>query len=93
MDPVQVVVLAAAGLAAGFINTLAGSGVKGFLDGPGASARFSQPTGIDVKGGIVYVADAGNNRIRMIATGTVTTLAGSGASGNTSTCMCLGMVT
>jgi hypothetical protein len=70
-------------IAGGSVSTLAGSGVNGFLDGPVANARFSQPTGIDVVGGVVYVADSGNNRIRKIASGAVTTVAGKGSSGNT----------
>ncbi|MEY4488373.1 MAG: hypothetical protein RIQ79_881, partial [Verrucomicrobiota bacterium] len=50
---------------AGVVSTLAGSGVAGFADGPGATAQFKSPlrltTGPD---GTVYVADTDNNRIR-----------------------------
>lgn len=72
-------------IAASGVTTLAGSGVEGFLDGPGGSALFSSPKGIAVDGdGIAYVADGGNHRIRRIATdGQVTTLAGSGTPGQT----------
>ena len=68
----------------GVVTTLAGSGVQGFADGVGPAARFRSPRGIAVtSSGILYVADAWNHLIRQIdpATGTVTTLAGSGAEG------------
>ncbi len=52
----------------GVIGTLAGVfGFPGYLDGSGATARFSIPFGIDVdSSGQLYVADYGNNRIRKI---------------------------
>jgi sugar lactone lactonase YvrE len=52
----------------GVIGTLAGVfGFPGYLDGSGATARFSNPFGIDVdSSGQLYVADHGNNRIRKI---------------------------
>jgi DNA-binding beta-propeller fold protein YncE len=61
------------------LTLLAGDGVAGLRDGPGAQARFADPYGVAVSAaGRVYVADAGdNNRIRGIAPdGTVSTLAG-----------------
>lgn len=60
----------------GTVSTLAGSG-RGYLDGPGASARFDTPSGIAVDTtGAVYVADTGNNAIRRISPdGVVSTLA------------------
>lgn len=69
---------------AGVISTYAGNGVEGFLDGPGPSAQFASPTGITRdSSGVAYVTDAGNHRIRRIASdGEVTTLAGSGIPGN-----------
>ncbi|HET9713615.1 MAG TPA: IPT/TIG domain-containing protein, partial [Pyrinomonadaceae bacterium] len=65
------------------VSTLAGSGVQGFADGPGATAKFNNPHGVAVDtAGVVYVADTGNNRIRRIGTdGTVATVAGDGTSG------------
>lgn len=65
------------------ITTLAGTGVAGFNDGPGAAAQFYSPCGIAVDiNNNVYVADNNNNRIRKITpAGVVTTLAGSGVRG------------
>jgi len=51
---------------------------NGYEDGPANRARFSRPIALAVgAGGIVYVADAGNNCIRKIENGMVSTLAGS----------------
>jgi sugar lactone lactonase YvrE len=68
---------------AGVASTLAGDGTAGFVDGPGATARFNGPQGVALDGvGNVYVADGGNQRIRTITpAGVVATLAGSGAAG------------
>jgi sugar lactone lactonase YvrE len=65
------------------VTTLAGSGARGGVDGDGAEASFSGPSGVAVdSSGNVYVADRGNHKIRKIApSGTVTTLAGSGVAG------------
>jgi len=52
--------------AAGAVTTLAGS-TYGYADGVGAAAQFGQPLGVAVDAsGIVYVAEAGNHRIRLI---------------------------
>ncbi len=65
----------------GTIATFAGTGTPGFA-GDGASASAAQlalPTGVAVDAsGNVYIADTNNDRIREVAQGTITTIAGSG---------------
>lgn len=72
---------------AGVVTTFAGTaGTAGSADGTGAAARFSSPRGLTADGfGNLYVADTGNNTIRMVTpAGVVTTLAGaSGTFGST----------
>ena len=74
-------------IATGVVTTLAGSaGMTGSADGIGAAARFNMPGGVTTDGKNVYVADIFNHTIRkiVIATGAVTTLAGSaGVPGST----------
>ncbi len=68
------------------VTTYAGTGVRGFNDGPVASAQFSSPYAMAMDAnGDIYVGDIVNNRIRKItvATGTVSTFAGTGAQGLT----------
>ena len=66
------------------VTTLAGTGVKGFADGPGSQAQFNLPMGIVTdEQGNVYVADRLNNRIRKInPNGQVSTVAGDSQAGN-----------
>jgi hypothetical protein len=69
----------------GEVTTLAGGAEARQLDGPRATARFVAARGLafDTSGQLL-VADAGGERIRRVAPdGTVSTLAGSGASGGT----------
>ena len=72
--------------AGGAVSLFAGGGVgspSGFVDGAGATARFSSPKGLAVDGvGNVYVADKNNHAIRKISpSGVVSTLAGDGTAG------------
>ena len=67
------------------ITTLAGgpTGGAGWWDGTGAAARFYQPLGVAADGsGNLFVADCNNHTIRriVVATGAVTTLAGTAGS-------------
>jgi DNA-binding beta-propeller fold protein YncE len=66
----------------GNVNTLAGTGLAGFLDGPLGSARFNTPSALVLASGTLHVADSSNHRIRSIAGGMVATLAGDGTSGH-----------
>ena len=71
----------------GIITTIAGTGTEGDISDGGAatSASLSYPEGVAVETttGNVYIADSGNNAIRLItkSTGIITTIAGTGASG------------
>jgi DNA-binding beta-propeller fold protein YncE len=69
----------------GKVVVLAGTGTKGFANGPSSSAQFNEPYGValspDEK--TLYIADYLNHAIRAVdlATKQVTTLAGNGAAG------------
>ena len=67
------------------VATLAGGDLFDFgdVDGVGDAARFQHPLGVAVHGGLVYVADTYNHKIRVLdpAIRRVTTLAGTGRSG------------
>jgi len=67
----------------GTVSTLAGSGSPGFADGTGKNAVFNEPNKLTSDGSNLYVTDGVNCAIRkiVIASGVVTTLAGSGKSG------------
>jgi sugar lactone lactonase YvrE len=69
----------------GTISTFAGDGVAGYTGDGGAatSAELALPRGLIVtSGGAVIFADSNNQRIRMVsASGTITTIAGSGVQG------------
>jgi len=72
-------------IGSGVTSTFVGyPGFFGFVNNTGSAARFNQPRGITADGsGNLYVADTGNHSIRMITPGgAVTTLAGTGVSGN-----------
>ncbi len=70
----------------GIITTVAGTGASGY-SGDGGSATQAQlgyPTGIALgPDGSLYIADAGNNRVRRVGPdGIITTVAGTGALGH-----------
>ena len=68
----------------GTLVPFAGTGTRGYADGPVASAQFSEITAlaIDTTGNL-FVADDGNFRIRRISTtGVVSTVAGTGVRGS-----------
>ena len=82
----------------GIITTVAGTGVKGFFGdgGPAASAQLSAPNDVALDAaGSLYIADAGNNRVRRVRAApvlagralavsgadTITTIVGTGTAG------------
>jgi uncharacterized protein (TIGR03437 family) len=70
----------------GTITTIAGNGIAGFSGdgGPAHDAQFQLLTGVvaDAAGNL-YIADAGNDRVRRISTsGIITTFAGGGIGGD-----------
>jgi hypothetical protein len=73
-------------IATGAVTTLAGeAAISGISNGIGVQAHFNEPSGITNDGASLYIADKKNHTIRkiIIATGTVTTLAGTaGSQGN-----------
>ena len=65
----------------GMLTLVAGTGTAGFSGdgGPATSAQLSFPSGVAVDGaGNVYVLDKGNNRVREVSNGVITTVAGNG---------------
>ncbi len=65
----------------GVISTVAGIGIAGFAgdDADPLLARLLSPHGVAVdKDGNLYIADFGNQRIRKVAGGKITTIAGAG---------------
>jgi sugar lactone lactonase YvrE len=65
----------------GTISTVAGTGTAGFAGDTlsATAAMLNGPTGVAVDGsGNVYFADTNNNRIRKVAGGVITTVAGNG---------------
>jgi sugar lactone lactonase YvrE len=72
-------------ISAGVITTIAGNGVQGFAgDGAAATAaELDTPSGVAVRSdGSIFLADTGNNRLRILSTtGTISTYAGTGSYG------------
>jgi len=68
----------------GVITTVVGTGTLGFAgdNGPATYAELSAPNGVAVDpAGNLYIADTGNNRIRKVTNGVITTVAGNGTAG------------
>ncbi len=69
----------------GNITTIAGTGTQGFSgdNGPATSATLDSPQGLALDAANLYIADTHNHRIRklVLATGTITTIAGTGTPG------------
>lgn len=59
----------------GVVTTLAGDGYKGYVDGSAGNSEFTFPTSAVSISGNVYVADTGNDAIRVIKGNVVSTLA------------------
>ena len=68
----------------GIITTVAGNGTPGFTGdgGSATAAELNGPYGVAVdNAGHIYIADSGNNRIREVVNGTISTVAGNGTAG------------
>ncbi len=69
---------------AGVLSVVAGSGVQGFAGdvGPAISAELNAPQGVAVGlDGTLYIADTGNQRVRVVVGGVISTFAGNGSVG------------
>jgi uncharacterized protein (TIGR03437 family) len=69
--------------ATGILTLVAGNGVAGFSGdgGPATSAQLNNPYGVALdSAGSLYITDFGNNRIRKVSGGVITTVAGGGSS-------------
>ena len=68
----------------GVISTTAGNGTQGFSGdgGPAAAAQLDSPSGVAVDAADnLYISDSGNNRIRKVSAGMISTAAGNGGDG------------
>ncbi len=68
----------------GTLVVVAGNGRPGFGGdgGPATNASLNSPRAVALDAaGNLYITDAGNNRIRMVSGGTITTVAGNGTAG------------
>jgi sugar lactone lactonase YvrE len=71
--------------ASGTATRVAGNGTAGFSGdgGPATSAQLSSPQGVTLDAaGNLYIADTGNERIRVVTNGVISTFAGNGTSGS-----------
>lgn len=62
----------------GRISTVAGTGIAGFNgDGPASTTQLNSPAGLAIdRSGALLIADSGNNRVRKLSFGAVTTTGG-----------------
>src|SRR5262249_24977647 len=70
---------------AGVITTVAGNGTIGFQGdgGPAIDAQITYPSGVAIDQlGNVFIADASNNRVRVVSDGIIRTAAGTGMYGS-----------
>ena len=68
----------------GILTLVAGNGTQGYSgdNGPATNAQLNGPAGVAVdSAGNLYIADPGNNRIRKVSNGVITTVAGNGTPG------------
>src|SRR5579862_8316658 len=66
------------------ISTIVGNGTANFSGdgGAAASATLNGPNGVALDGSLnLYIADVGNERIRVVSGGTISTFAGNGTVG------------
>jgi len=69
---------------AGAFTIVAGNGTSGFSgdNGPATQAELKVACGVAVdSAGNLYISDAGNNRVRKVSNGIITTVAGNGTAG------------
>ncbi len=63
------------------LTLVAGTGTPGYSgdNGPAASAQLNKPSGMALdSAGNLYIADSGNNRVRKVSNGVITTVSGGG---------------
>ena len=63
----------------GIINTVAGNGQSGFSGdgGSATSAAIGNPRNVAVRGGVLYISNAGKSRVRSVSGGIINTFIGS----------------
>jgi uncharacterized protein (TIGR03437 family) len=71
-------------VSSGTITTVAGNGLAGYSGdgGPALNAQLTTPAAVAVdSSGNLYIGDTGNNAVRKVSGGTITTVAGNGLAG------------
>ncbi len=68
---------------AGVVSTLAGNGSSAYVEGTGTGATFNWPQSFAVgPGGVLYIADSNNSKIRTLSTSNVSALFAGSTQGN-----------